>query len=439
MRTLRYYFRLTLTFINRFKGLILLSSFLGIISFFILLVIIPKFFTTSLETIGITGRFQIDTLPNEFLHMIGDGLTTVNEKGIPQPNLASSWETPDKGKTWIFHLKDNIKWQDNKKLISSDINYNFSDVDVEYPDSKTITFRLKEIYLPFPVVVSKPVFKKGLLGTGDWRVKNISIFSGFVQKITINKNKEQIIYKFYPTEEQTKLAYKMGEIRKIINLSNPKPFDSWNNSNTNKIINYKQTVAIFFNTQDSVFSEKTLRQALNYAIDKESFDSVRSISPININSFAYNPQVKKYSYDLTKAKELVNGLPKDLTNKFPVKLVSTPSLLSVAEKVSSDWKSAGVETQVLVTSVVPSDYQAYLTIFDIPDDPDQYFLWHSTQTNTNITKYKNPRIDKLLEDGRLESSLEERKKIYLDFQRFVVEDSPAIFLYYPIWYNVERK
>ena len=53
---------------------------------------------------------------------------------------------------------------------------------------------------------------------------------------------------------------------------------------------------------------------------------------------------------------------------------------------------------------------------DIPKDPDQYSLWHSTQTSTNISHLKNARIDKLLEDGRTELDQEIRKKIYLDFR-----------------------
>jgi peptide/nickel transport system substrate-binding protein len=92
-----------------------------------------------------------------------------------------------------------------------------------------------------------------------------------------------------------------------------------------------------------------------------------------------------------------------------------------------------------VISQIPSDYQAFLAIFDIPDDPDQYSMWHSTQTATNITHYQNPRIDKLLEDGRSEINIDARKKIYFDFQRFLVEDSPAAFLYYPTTYSIGRK
>jgi peptide/nickel transport system substrate-binding protein len=113
--------------------------------------------------------------------------------------------------------------------------------------------------------------------------------------------------------------------------------------------------------------------------------------------------------------------------------------LSQAESISKDWTAAGVVVNLQVISNIPTDYQAFLAIYDIPDDPDQYSIWHSTQTSTNITHYQNPRIDKLLEDGRSEINIEDRKKTYFDFQRYLVEDSPAAFLYYPEIYSISRR
>jgi peptide/nickel transport system substrate-binding protein len=63
---------------------------------------------------------------------------------------------------------------------------------------------------------------------------------------------------------------------------------------------------------------------------------------------------------------------------------------------------------------------------------------HSTQNTTNITHLNNPRIDKLLEDGRKTLDLNLRKSIYSDFQRFLVEEVPAIFLFYPETYTLTR-
>ena len=73
------------------------------------------------ERIGTTGRYTVSTLPDSILDMAGDGLTKLDKNGTVLPDLASSWESPDGGKTWIFTLKDNVYWQDGKKATSSGI------------------------------------------------------------------------------------------------------------------------------------------------------------------------------------------------------------------------------------------------------------------------------------------------------------------------------
>ncbi len=83
--------------------------------------------------------------------------------------------------------------------------------------------------------------------------------------------------------------------------------------------------------------------------------------------------------------------------------------------------------------------KTFITIFEIPKDPDQYSLWHSTQMQTNITKYKNVKIDKLLEDARTTSDENKRKELYFDFQKFLMEDAPATFIYHPYRYQVNYK
>ena len=65
-----------------------------------------------------------------------------------------------------------------KKITTESINYSFSDVVVTRPDETTIVFELKDIFAPFPAVVSKPIFKKGLLSNGPWQVKKASLQSG---------------------------------------------------------------------------------------------------------------------------------------------------------------------------------------------------------------------------------------------------------------------
>jgi peptide/nickel transport system substrate-binding protein len=432
MKTTRYILRLIAAFFARFKAIIILGIVAGVALFFILSLLLLNFGSRSSQRIGVVGRYVADDLPTEILLKIGGGLTKINEMGDVSPNLATSWETPDKGKTWVFHLGSDALWQDESSVKSADINYQFSDLEAEKPDEKTIVFKLKDPYSAFPSVVSRPIFKKGLLGTGEWKVKKISLSGGFTQRLTLeNKNKAKLVYKFYPTEERAKLAFKLGEIDELNAIINPKPLNSWGRAKIEEGVDKGEFVAVFFNTQDSALSDKVTRQALAYAIDKTALGGSRALGPISENSWAYNPQVKPYNYDLNKAK-------KDVTDGYEITLTTLPHLLATAEKIAKNWEEAGVKVNVQILPTVPENYQALLAIFDIPEDPDQYSMWHTTQTSTNITKYSSPRIDKLLEDGRTEINLEERKKIYLDFQRFLVEDSPAIFLYYPTSFTIKR-
>lgn len=436
----RYIFRLIGAFFSRFKTLIFIGVGFGVLFFFLLRFLIPNISFKKTVRIGQTGKYTVSNLPTPVLRLVGNGLTKVDTDGSVIPDLASSWETTDKGKTWTFTLKDGVYWQDETEVTSKDINYQFSDVVVEKPDGKTVVFKLDNAYSAFPAVVSKPTFKSGLLGTGEYKVSKISLNGSTVEEIALSSETEgKIIYKFYPTEERTKIAFQLGQVDKIEDLYTISPFDTWPKARVSSITNMGEFTALFFNTQDQVLSEKDLRQALTYAIDKEKLGGVRAISPISVDSWAYNSQVKPYDYDPKKAREMVEAYKEaSKLTEISISLSTSSILLDKAELIADDWEAVGVKTNIQVVSATPGDYQVLLAIYDIPDDPDQYSIWHSTQKATNITHYENVRIDKLLEDGRSEIDIQERKKIYIDFQRFLIEDCPAAFLYYPSTFTVSR-
>lgn len=439
MHTIRYYFRLIKAFISRFKFLIVAGIALGLLFSFIFIVFLSKLTTTHIERVGVTGKYLPNELPSQILALISDGLTSIDASGKPIPALATSWEAKDNGKTWLFHLTTDKKWSDGSRVTSSTLHYEFSDVEVSTPDETTIEFKLKTPFSPFPIVVSRPTFKQGLVGTGSWMVSQVSLAGNFVQKLTLkNKDGDQKIFKFYPSDDAMKLGFKLGEIDYMDELIDPTPFDTWPNIQVSSVDSQKRLISIFFNTEDSLLSSKPLRQALNYALDKDTFDLTRALSPLSPESWAFNAQVKEYGYDKARAKDLIKELPDEMKTNLTIKLVTYPALLPLAEKIAKQWQEVGVKTDLQTTSVQPSDFQAFLVIYDIPLDPDQYSLWHSTQDATNISNYKNPRIDKLLEDGRSVIAADERKRIYLDFQRFIVEDTPAIFLFFPRYYTVAR-
>ncbi|MFA6074185.1 MAG: ABC transporter substrate-binding protein, partial [Candidatus Woesearchaeota archaeon] len=175
---------------------------MGIISFLFLTFLLPDMISTKTK-IGIVGRYTVDKLPEEISTKISGGLTKTDEGGNVIPNIAKSWETLDGGKTWIFNLDKNITWQDGKAISSNEINYEFNDAIIEKPNSDQIKFILDSQFSAFPIILTKPLFKKGLLGIGEYKVKNISLTAGYIQNITlINSKKDKLTYKFYPTEDR---------------------------------------------------------------------------------------------------------------------------------------------------------------------------------------------------------------------------------------------
>jgi len=437
---LRYIFRLAKAFVIRFRLILFAGVIFGLLMFSVLRFLYPYFFSSKTELIGSTGRYHVEELPNEILLLIGEGLTKVDEKGIAGPGLAESWESDEDGKVWTFHLDESKRWHDNSTLKSSDIDYKFEDADVEYVDDKTIVFRLNSAFAPFPVVVSRPVFKRGLLGTGEWRVRNLSLNNQFVEELSLLDELGNIrLLKFYPTEESTKIAFQLGEIDIVKDLIDPSPFENWDTVIIKEESNNNRFAAVFFNTQADPFKEnKPFRQAMSYAIDKSTFANPRALGPISPDSWVYNSQTKDYVYDPDRAKELLEDMP-DAILSSTVTLTTSPVLLETAEVIEKYWEEIGIDTNIEVVPILPEDYQAFLAIYNMPLDPDQYSIWHSTQEKGNISNFSSPRINKLLEDGRLELNEQERKRIYLDFQRFLLEEAPAAFLYHPISYTVVRK
>lgn len=382
--------------------------------------------------IGIIGRYTTDNLPLLILKKISRGLVKINADGSVSPDLAESWRVEEEGRVYIFRLKKNLDWQDGTAIKAQDIYCEIENVETKSTGDLSLEFKLKEPFSPFLTLLDQPLFKKSFLGVSGHRVSSIKTSGKFVLFLKL-ENENSIIYKFYPTERAAILGFKLGELDELMSISDPSDLQNWSNVEIVHKLQKDQFVAVF-NTKDPLFSSKKVRQALTYAIKKPVDDS-RVLGPINPNSWAYNSQVKDYEHNQLKSKELLN---ESNVENAEIELSTTFSQLNFAEKIKKSWEEIGIKTNIRVVSTVPENYQAFLASQEIPTDPDQYTLWHSTQ-RTNITGYNNPRVDKLLEDARKLMDKEERKAKYLDFQRFLVEDSPAAFLFHPTIYSIIRE
>ena len=437
-------------YLKKWRKTIFLSFVFGLVVFFILKYginyFIPLIPFTQKVTVGEVGAYTSDSLPHDIVSKISSGLTKLDENDRVLPALATSWEIKNDGKKYIFYLNKNTYFNDGTKLTSDKIKYNFIDVTVERPNDYVIIFNLKNKYSPFLVTVSRPIFKSGFVGVGEYRVQAINLNGSFVQSINLVSNKtntNEISYQFYPTEEALKTAFVLGEVTEINNIKSTKfgktDLTKFNNASITKQTNLNQLVTIFYNTEDSNLSDKRLREALSYAMpDKFEFGQ-RNYGPFSPDSWVSSVGLASYTQDFDHAKILLgqyDNSTKSSHLNFEIKTL--PQYEDLSKLIQKEWQKIGVKTKITVVDSLPSSFQIFVGDFNVPMDPDQYMIWHSSQLN-NITHYKNLRIDKLLEDGRQTNDINERKKIYEDFQKYLLDDPPATFLYFPYVYEIKRK
>ncbi len=401
------------------------------------------------QTIGIAGIYSAEQFPDQLPDFILDktsrGLTKVLPDGRIAPDIAKSWDIKDDGKTYIFYLKDDVFFTDGEKLDSSKIKYNFEGVTIEKPAKSVIIFKLKDKYSPFLVTLANhKIYKDNYTGVSDYKIKDIKSSGGFLEFVELQnvKTKDKIKYEFYPTQKALKDAYSLGAVTQINDINNldytdTLSFDRFKNTKIKKEINENKIATIFFNNRDPLISDKKLRKALAYSLPDRFEEGKRTYVPYPPN-FWVSDTSTNYKKDLEYAKQMLEESDASNSGKLRIELKVNPPYRKVADNIAVHWKKLGIETQITQVDGVPSDYQAYLGEFPVLKDPDQYSIWHTGQAS-NITNYRNLRIDKLLEDGRRTSNPTERKNLYLDFQKYLIDDMPAAFLYFPYTYTLSRK
>lgn len=397
---------------------------------------LPHLYT---KIIGVEGLYPPDHLPDEITSLISPGLTinTPNDK----PTLSSlviSSDIQNSNLEYLFNLNPNLFFHSGKKFTSFDINYRLSGVHLTPVSPSLLKISLDKPFSPLLSLLSAPIFRENFDGLGQYKVKSIQLKEGYVQllKLKTNQNgQNNLTYRFYPNESDLVWAFQLGEVDEIRTTHLPPELNTLPKIKIAPSIQTNQKyLAIFLNTQN--FKEKKLRQSLAYATPKTHDQNERCLGPISASSWAYNPDIKEYNFNPTRAKELFDKSElRDITLT-----IFDRRLLPQAEAVKDSWqKILKINTQITIENQLdPPHLEAVLAFGGIPHDPDQYYFWHSSQTQTNLTKLNNARIDKLLEDGRQIADPVERKKIYYDFQKYLLEESPAIFLNYPTIYTITR-
>ncbi len=431
-------------FWQRYKQLIFLTA----IAVITLVFITSKFniFPKKGKKIAFVGQFTLNQLPLPIASKLSYGLTR-QENNQVMPGIARYWKISDGGKTFTFYLNSNLFWHDGSKVKTSDLHLKIRQAQIIDKDDKTLVIKLKDPFVPLPSYLTVPLFKKGLIGVGSYKLANFKLNPDkSVKYITLeqvgqplNFLEERITYITFSSYEQAKTAFLMGEVDVLPNLLSVDEFKNYPNVQVISHVEKDKILTLFLNLDNDYLKSKTFRQALAYATPKfENYP--RAISSIAKDSPFYNPDVKRFDYNLEEAKKLF-AKSKLATQEGTIKLnlITPPQFLNQAEKIKESWQLINdrLIVKVHVNYLPNPNFDALLKIIKIPLDPDQYFLWHSTQP-TNVSHLKDAKIDQLIEDGRKEIDPTKRKEIYLNFQKYLVNDVPAIFLYYPITYQVNR-
>lgn len=449
-KKLRQYYWLVTSFTKKnFKFIVIscVAAFFGIVFIVNFFPLFSAVLSSGSKTVGLVGQHPLQSPPAEVTSLISSPLITIDAKGDIVPVLANSWEVLNEGKTYRFHLRNDLLWHDGNQFSASDINYNFQGVTQKPIDDFTIDFNLSQPLTIFPIYLVRPVIKTPLVGVaGKYKVQSLKATKNIIDAVhlsPISRDDPYITFKFYKTEEELITAYQRGSITSFTtpNAATAEKFSSWKNTDIERAIDYSQITSVFFNTSKDFFKERDVRKGIAQAVPEVTKYGVTAKSPIPPTSWAYNDAVKETHVNLDKAKTL---LEKNLTSSDSGKitLYTFYDYINLADEMKFNLSQVGLTLNLKIISAVsqlPSDYDLFLTAWSPPSDPDQYFFWHSTQENTNVTKFNNAKIDKLLEDGRRIINNNQRKKVYDDFQKTITDEQPAVFLYHPYIYTISRK
>ena len=199
-------------------------------------------------------------------------------------------------------------------------------------------------------------------------------------------------------------------------------------------------------------NNKTLRQAISYAIDREKI--VRYVlkfkgipaenGPIPIGMPGYSSDVSGYKYDKQKAMKLLEeaGYPggKGLSLKLMISNEETQKM--IGEAVQAQLKDIGIDVQLdfiqgstLRSSQVGGELPFWRAnwgadYFDPENFMALFYSKNKTPNGPNYTHYSDPKADSLYELGIKETDFSKRQVIYSNMERIVMDDAPWILLLY---------
>jgi peptide/nickel transport system substrate-binding protein len=447
---------------------------------------------------------QFNQLDRDISSLVFSGLTRFDETGNLVPDLAESWDVADGGRTYTFHLRRDVRWHDRTPFTSDDVMFTvkamqaddfqgspevgelWRSVDAQAVDDLTVRFTLKEPFAPFleyttvgllPHHLYSDAVGKAMttsaynlrpIGTGPFKLTKISS-----DGVTLEPNSDyygptphlsQLQFRFYADYQSAVAGLDKGEVDALPYLE---PQDVARLSDNTKLQiystpDYLKYSVLFLNNTSPLFSDKAVRQAVSYAINRDKI--IQSIlygqglpgkGPISPGSWAYDPKAGNFEYDPKKAGDLLDAAGWRDTNgdgvrekdgaalSFVILTNNNQQRIKIGESVADDLRKVGFKTEVqaAVWADLLKDYLTPRTFVSalaeqwlLTADPDVYPLWHSTQIGNggfNFAGISNQRVDQILDGARGTVDTAHRKQLYSEFQSLWADEAPSVILYYP--------
>ncbi|MDE2637841.1 MAG: ABC transporter substrate-binding protein [Chloroflexota bacterium] len=438
---------------------------------------------------GFGGVHVIDT--------IGEGLVRADfENGGALPGLAESWEISDDGLTYTFHIRDGMTFHDGEPVTAGaivrsmtrpispdDPSYidgmymygnqgtsNWESIDAV--DDSTIVLQLMQPNATQLLVFSRPdgaiISPKAMDEYGTEVGLNMSMagpykIERFVpgQEAVLSANEDywagrpyidQIVIRAYPDEAAILAALEAGEIDMTLYA----PFTSVPRLQDSENIRVEvgaPLVDLFVgaNVAKEPFDNLLLRQAVNYALDRET------LIEAGLNGFAEMPASllgpldlgfdeagREVSvYDPERAKELLAESGMDLPVAIEVAYENNRFWPQMAELIAADLEAVGFDVTLDRLDAGSfwgkvGDGQTQLSINQrstfVPDPHDKAILMARAGAEGSQTQHQAleaaDAIDALVTAGVSTVDSMEREAIYREFQALMLEQLPYIYIGY---------
>jgi ABC-type transport system substrate-binding protein len=221
---------------------------------------------------------------------------------------------------------------------------------------------------------------------------------------------------------------------------------------------------IGYNLKRELFKDRRVRTALAYAVPMQQIiDQVfqglakQIAGPFLPGSTAYDDTVEPITFDLEKAKLLLeeagwvdtdeDGI-RDKTidgvkvpARYDLMIYSdAPAYRTIAEIIKENNRKIGVEVLVspakwalMLQKLNKKEFDAAMLGWALPWKQDPFQVWHGSQADipdsSNHIGYRNPELDKLIDQLRITLDPEKQAELYHKIHRIIYEDQPYTFLF----------